>query len=52
MEPIQILDEAKDSISNIQVSDHEVLTGSVDGYVRRYDLRNGKLNADCIGSMF
>ncbi|XP_077988063.1 WD repeat domain-containing protein 83-like [Glandiceps talaboti] len=49
LEPIQVLDEAKDSISSIAVSDHEVLTGSVDGRIRRYDLRVGQLFVDCIG---
>lgn len=48
LEPIQVLDEAKDSVSSIAVSDHEILTGSVDGKVRRYDLRMGQLYADCV----
>uniref|UniRef100_A0A3B3WZ20 WD repeat domain-containing protein 83 n=1 Tax=Poecilia mexicana TaxID=48701 RepID=A0A3B3WZ20_9TELE len=41
-EPIQVLDEARDSISSLKVSQHELLTGSVDGRVRRYDLRMGQ----------
>ncbi|XP_078387398.1 WD repeat domain-containing protein 83 [Cetorhinus maximus] len=49
-EPIQILNEAKDGISSVKVSDHEILSGSVDGRVRRYDLRMGQLFADFIGS--
>ncbi|XP_046578150.1 WD repeat domain-containing protein 83-like [Haliotis rubra] len=48
--PIQVMDEAKDSVTSIQVSDHEILTGSADGRVRRYDLRNGKLFSDYIGT--
>ncbi len=28
MEPIQILDEARDGISSLKVSEHELLTGS------------------------
>ena len=52
MDPIQIMDEAKDSISSITVSDFEILTGSVDGYIRRYDMRNGMLHADCIGRKY
>ncbi|XP_015271350.1 PREDICTED: WD repeat domain-containing protein 83 isoform X2 [Gekko japonicus] len=47
---IQILDEAKDGISSLKVSDHEILTGSVDGRVRRYDLRAGELCSDYMGS--
>ncbi|XP_040270992.1 WD repeat domain-containing protein 83 isoform X2 [Bufo bufo] len=49
-EAIQILDEAKDGISSIKVSDHEILAGSVDGSLRRYDLRVGELCADYVGS--
>ncbi|XP_078575097.1 WD repeat domain-containing protein 83-like [Branchiostoma floridae x Branchiostoma japonicum] len=49
-DPIQILDEAKDGIFSIKLSDHEILTGSVDGRVRRYDLRVGELLVDYIGS--
>ncbi|XP_075715229.1 WD repeat domain-containing protein 83 isoform X2 [Rhinoderma darwinii] len=49
-EAIQILDEAKDGISSIKVSDHEILAGSVDGNLRRYDLRAGEMCADYVGS--
>jgi mitogen-activated protein kinase organizer 1 len=48
-DPIQVLEESKDSIASICLSDHEILTGSVDGKVRRYDIRFGKLYADTIG---
>jgi len=48
-EPIQILNDAKDSIPSVQISDHTILTGSVDGYLREYDLRLGKLTEDCMG---
>lgn len=50
MEPIQILDDARDGVSSLKVSEHEVLTGSVDGRVRLYDLRMGQLHVDFIGS--
>ncbi|XP_066563819.1 WD repeat domain-containing protein 83 [Amia ocellicauda] len=49
-DPIQILDEAKDGVSSLRVSQFELLTGCVDGRVRRYDLRMGELHADFIGS--
>ncbi|XP_072458341.1 WD repeat domain-containing protein 83 isoform X1 [Notamacropus eugenii] len=49
-DPVQILDEAKDGISSIKLSDHEILAGSVDGRSRRYDLRMGELYADYVGS--
>ena len=45
-EPIQILDDAKDSITSIDVSTDEIVVGSVDGRVRLYDLRLGKLHED------
>lgn len=48
-DPIQILNEAKDSITSIHVSNHEILTGSVDGRARRYDLRMGMMFSDNIG---
>ena len=47
--PIQVLEEAKDSISTLQVVGHEISTGSVDGRVRVYDLRMGMLHVDVIG---
>ncbi|KAJ3653231.1 hypothetical protein Zmor_012493 [Zophobas morio] len=48
--PIQTLKEAKDCITSVQVTDHEILTGSVDCSVRRYDLRNGSCHADFVGA--
>lgn len=44
--PIQVLDEAKDSITSITIRGSDILTSSVDGHVRSYDLRKGKLSAD------
>ncbi|XP_021025204.1 WD repeat domain-containing protein 83 [Mus caroli] len=49
-EPVQTLDEARDGISSVKVSDHEILAGSVDGRVRRYDLRMGQVFSDYVGS--
>ena len=46
----QVLNEATDGVTCMQVSDYEILTGSADGRIRRYDLRNGKLSTDMIGS--
>eukprot|EP00051_Salpingoeca_urceolata_P010550 m.129251 g.129251 ORF g.129251 m.129251 type:complete len:309 (-) comp16754_c4_seq1:1672-2598(-) len=48
-DPIQTLNEAKDSISSVFVSGSNILTGSVDGHVRLYDLRAGRLRTDFIG---
>ncbi|XP_066913209.1 WD repeat domain-containing protein 83-like [Clytia hemisphaerica] len=49
LEPIQIIDDAKDSISSLQVTENEILTGSVDSYSRIYDIRKGQLREDCMG---
>lgn len=48
-EPIQVLDDAKDSVTCIDCTNDEVLVGSVDGKVRTYDLRMGKLKEDYLG---
>lgn len=47
--PIQILDDAKDTIGSIQIFKTEILVGSVDGFVRVYDIRNGRMVADPLG---
>ncbi|CAB3366678.1 Hypothetical predicted protein [Cloeon dipterum] len=48
-DPIQILNDAKDSITSIQVTENKILTGSVDGKIREYDLRAGQLTTDTLG---
>ncbi|XP_029661249.1 WD repeat domain-containing protein 83 [Formica exsecta] len=48
-EAVQSLNDAKDSISSIRVSDHEILSASFDGKVRTYDIRIGELCADYMG---
>ncbi|KAJ6225363.1 hypothetical protein RDWZM_003908 [Blomia tropicalis] len=47
-EPIQVLDEAKDSISYLAITDHEIASVSLDHHVRRYDLRKGIMESDCL----
>lgn len=48
-EPVQCLGEAKDSISSVRISDHEILSSSFDGKIRRYDIRVGEMYADYMG---
>lgn len=48
--PVQVLEEAGDSVSAVLVGGWEILTGSVDGRVRGYDLRMGILCVDLVGS--
>lgn len=47
--PLMMLTEAKDSISSLAVVGAEVFVGSIDGRVRVYDLRMGRVFVDVIG---
>jgi len=42
-EPLMILDDAKDSVSCIKSGGSDIITSSIDGNIRTYDLRTGKL---------
>lgn len=44
-----MLDDAKDAIQSLSIGGSSILTGSVDGHVRYYDLRKGSLTADYLG---
>ncbi|XP_022184727.2 WD repeat domain-containing protein 83 [Nilaparvata lugens] len=48
-EPIQVLREAKDSITYMQVTNEEILTSSLDCSVRFYDIRKGQITEDFVG---
>ncbi|XP_060808284.1 WD repeat domain-containing protein 83 [Amyelois transitella] len=50
-EPVQVLKDAKDTITSIQVTNYEILTSSVDCHVRLYDIRVGKMISDYIGQV-
>ncbi|GAM18603.1 hypothetical protein SAMD00019534_017780 [Acytostelium subglobosum LB1] len=47
-DPIQVLNEAQDSITSVIINDedNEIISTSVDGSVRTYDVRMGKLRTD------
>ncbi|KAI9102547.1 WD40-repeat-containing domain protein [Phlyctochytrium arcticum] len=47
--PIQVLDHAKDSVESVQILGSYILTGSVDGYIRTYDIRMGDVTSDKVG---
>jgi mitogen-activated protein kinase organizer 1 len=47
--PIMTLDDAKDSITDIAISDADIIATSVDGRVRSYDSRMGICQVDVIG---
>lgn len=48
--PIQVLDDARDAISSVLVRGPEILAGSVDGRVRAYDVRTGRVVTDVVGA--
>ncbi|KAF9881002.1 hypothetical protein CkaCkLH20_01152 [Colletotrichum karsti] len=48
--PVQVLDEAKDSVTALVVRDAEIVAGSVDGRVRSYDVRMGRCVTDVMGA--
>lgn len=45
-EAIQVLKEARDSVLSVYVGNFEIITGSIDGCVRTYDIRIGELRSD------
>lgn len=47
--PIQILEESTDAVQALHIGPTIIVTGSVDGHVRTYDLRKGELRSDFIG---
>ncbi|KAH9909757.1 WD40 repeat-like protein [Xylariomycetidae sp. FL2044] len=55
LRPVQVLDEARDSVSAVAVvrdargGRAEIVTGSVDGRVRSYDVRMGRCVTDVVG---
>ena len=50
--PLMNLSEAKDSISCIEIVEAEIFAGCVDGRVRVYDMRMGRVSVDVIGRKF
>lgn len=50
--PIQTLNNAKDAISHIEISlpDNELIISSIDGHIRRYDIRMGILDEYSLGT--
>ena len=50
-QPIQTLEDARDAVQTIYVGKTYIVTGSVDGHVRTYDLRMGELRTDFFGRM-
>ncbi|KAG5679165.1 hypothetical protein PVAND_008755 [Polypedilum vanderplanki] len=49
LEPFQTLKEAKDCITGLLVTTNKIITSSLDGCIRHYDIRAGELTCDKIG---
>lgn len=49
LEPIQTMKEAKDCITGLIVMENKIISSSLDGCIRHYDLRAGELTCDKIG---
>jgi len=49
-EPIQVIADARDTITSCQVTNREICVGSADGFVYRYDVVGGKLRRDFVAS--
>ncbi|ROW08897.1 hypothetical protein VMCG_02865 [Cytospora schulzeri] len=48
--PVQVLDGATDAVSAVAVRGAGIVAGSVDGRVRGYDVRMGRVTVDVIGA--
>lgn len=46
---LQVLKEARDCITSVNVTDHEILTSSLDCRIRIYDIRMGSIIVDYVG---
>ncbi|XP_035794978.1 WD repeat domain-containing protein 83-like [Anopheles albimanus] len=49
LDPVQTMREAKDCITALVVTEHKIVSASLDGSVRQYDIRAGELVCDTIG---
>ena len=49
---IQSMEDAKDSISSVFISNYEIVSSSIDGCIRKYDIRAGRLSTDHIGRKY
>ncbi|XP_055386098.1 WD repeat domain-containing protein 83 [Condylostylus longicornis] len=49
IEPIQTMKDAKDCVTSLIVNESQIITASLDGCIRRYDIRMGEIVCDDIG---
>lgn len=50
LEPIQVMKDAKDCVTGLIITSHKIITSSLDGAIRQYDIRAAQLTTDNIGS--
>jgi mitogen-activated protein kinase organizer 1 len=48
---VQILDQQRDSVSQLIVTEEQIIVGCLDGCVRVYDIRMGCMTTDDVGGM-
>ncbi|KAI8967291.1 WD40-repeat-containing domain protein [Mycotypha africana] len=48
-QPIQVIEDCKDSVMSVEVKGPEIVAGCADGKLRTYDIRMGELKEDYIG---
>uniref|UniRef100_A0A1I8NL64 WD repeat domain-containing protein 83 n=1 Tax=Musca domestica TaxID=7370 RepID=A0A1I8NL64_MUSDO len=49
LEPVQMMREAKDCITSVLSNENKIITSSLDGCIRHYDIRAGELTVDKVG---
>lgn len=47
--PVQMMREAKDCITTVLCNENKIITSSLDGCIRHYDIRAGELTVDKVG---
>ncbi|GAX77764.1 hypothetical protein CEUSTIGMA_g5207.t1 [Chlamydomonas eustigma] len=48
IDPIQVMKVFQDSVTSVAVHTHDIVAGSVDGTVRRFDIRMGRMYTDTL----
>ncbi|KAJ2778438.1 hypothetical protein H4R18_004598 [Coemansia javaensis] len=48
--PLQVLRESRDGVASLAMAGPEIVAGSIDGCVRTYDLRAGRVLEDALGA--
>lgn len=49
LDPVQVMKEAKDCITALIVSEYKIVSSSLDGCIRQYDIRAGQMTCDKVG---